>query len=658
MRLRYLHLPEISPLENVKIRFGYEPALGRACAMHFIAGVNGSGKSRLLRALVELFLCMKQGYRIPFPATLVYDLGPDIGDSYFGPYYEAAKNNDAAQAQARHTIYVHRPREGQTIFIDFDYILPEKNEGERDWETLSASDDTYPPGYRRRAFYSGNNPPDSYLPRILLAYTSGAVDEWNAIFAPRRSAEQDTLMSAFNNLEPDEARQQERPPGWTSIDEAEFWRQQEQLTTIEEAGPATPGGVDEQPTPSMYVFVSPQALKLAVCAVILQMTARDFSPGADGNDKRTPQEQSIRGILDEIDWLEPVTLGLHMTIRPKQLLNWQLQLLVPLYEAATAVIGEPEPGRRRHLFFDLREPSRNGNGLTIDNLIAALTNDKDRDQSTPFDIFQRLLLLQQQGILQEVSIALRKRNLADLILYDWLSDGEQVFLGRMAFFHLLQGTEDALILLDEPDTHFNDFWKREMVDIIDSGLRENAIEVLLSTHSSIALTDAFDTEIIMMYKNTDDGSVRAEEAPINSFGASPLEIMRNIFSAPETVGQRAAEFLDILLVIARYPEQAQAVWALDTPGRTREQLRQTPAFGRLRNLLREHIPYVLSGNENPDTWLEERLPDMLRSLHRYAQWMRESEQVSMADALEVLYERLGSGYYEFEFRRRLDALKG
>jgi predicted ATPase len=41
-------------------------------------------------------------------------------------------------------------------------------------------------------------------------------------------------------------------------------------------------------------------------------------------------------------------------------------------------------------------------------------------------------------------------------MFDELSDGEQVFLGRMALFYLMQGRDDALILLDEPESHFND----------------------------------------------------------------------------------------------------------------------------------------------------------------------------------------------------------
>ncbi len=670
MRLRYLHLPELLPLENITIRFGYEPILGRTCAIHFVVGVNGSGKSRLLRALAEVFLCIERGVQIPFPLTLIYDLGP--GDDFA----DEAGEGDTALQQLRHTIYLHRPEQGQTLLIDFDYIPPTRNENQRDWEALALIDlDNFNvPGYKKRIHYRGDNLPPVYLPEVLLAYTSGAVAEWESLFTSRP---QDILMTTFNNLEPDQARQQERPPGWDSFKEAKLDRQEQEVYPSAELYPSTElypsvektsdtGPEEEAGTyvSSMGIFVPPKALKLAICAVALKSAADDFQRIATAEDeqafieriKRTRQEDmrmaGLRGILNEIDWLWPVTVGLRINFRPELLTKEQLAQVIRLYEASTTVIREPEPGKQRYLFFDLRESARDNNDTTADALIRALTP----HSKTAFGVFQQLLQLQQQGILEDITIALRKHTLKDLILYDWLSDGEQVFIGRMAFFHLLHSTEDALILLDEPETHFNDYWKREMVDIIDRSLRDDSIEIVLSTHSSIALSDAFNTEIIPLYK-APDGSIHVDELSINSFGASPIDIMRKIFDAPESVGQRAAEFLDLLLMIAIYPEQVLAVWESDQPGTTLDQLRQSIAFTALLNIIQQRIPRALSRDENTAEQLDNLLLKTLRSVHRYTQWMTERQTVTMVDAIDLLYERLGPGYYQFEFRRRLDALR-
>src|SRR5207247_651741 len=67
-----------------------------------------------------------------------------------------------------------------------------------------------------------------------------------------------------------------------------------------------------------------------------------------------------------------------------------------------------------------------------------------------------------------------------LLLLNWLSDGEQSFLGRMCLFSLLGKTE-SLILLDEPEVHFNDYWKRQIVALIDKVLRGRTSHALITT---------------------------------------------------------------------------------------------------------------------------------------------------------------------------------
>ncbi len=123
------------------------------------------------------------------------------------------------------------------------------------------------------------------------------------------------------------------------------------------------------------------------------------------------------------------------------------------------MVSEPEPSRRRTLHLDLRQDD--GDGPTIARLQRFLGG---TDQH-PYQVFLKLLDLQRTGLLVDLDIALRKTEPDDCLLFDELSDGEQMFLFRMALFHLLEGYDDALLLLDEPETHFNDKWKREIVDI-------------------------------------------------------------------------------------------------------------------------------------------------------------------------------------------------
>jgi hypothetical protein len=112
-----------------------------------------------------------------------------------------------------------------------------------------------------------------------------------------------------------------------------------------------------------------------------------------------------------------------------------------------------------------------------------------------------------------------------------------------------------LLLLEEPETHFNDFWKREIVDIIHHNLKKTAVQVLVATHSSIALSDAFAAEIALLEKRQD--AIEATAPTLPTFGEEPGEIMVRLFGAPETIGQRAAEWLDGLIRQPWKPEQRE-----------------------------------------------------------------------------------------------------
>jgi hypothetical protein len=230
----------------------------------------------------------------------------------------------------------------------------------------------------------------------------------------------------------------------------------------------------------------------------------------------------------------------------------------------------------------------------------------------------------------------------------------------MALLHLFNQQPDALIILDEPETHFNDYWKRQLVDIIDDNLRDVASEVVISTHSSIALTDVFDTEITLLKKNAQDGSIYAESPVIQTFGASPGEIMRKVFEAPDIVGQRANEFLDMVLKVAAAPAQVETIWrafadrqasvdggADGLPG-LYAAVSETEEFKSLWEKTQALHPYQNS----------RRLYNLLFTLWQYARKEKtDGGDLRVVEMLGLLEAKIGPGYYRFEFNRRLQALE-
>lgn len=527
MRLRYLHLQDEAPLQAITIPFGQETVLGRNCAIRFIVGVNGSGKSRLLRALTQLFLTLElnpEG-RPPFPVTLVYDLAhhPDTLEPFPRTIFLRYEGRGSPLLWRAHQPAPNPPA---------PFTTPDE------WQSYLQAFPEIPTGaYGQKSRF--------FLPQTVLAYSSGLSRDWEALFAPRHTAmvaEQEEMV-------------EERPFGWNIQQEIQYL-----LTSDAElAQPLIEA--QEKLDPERYTllesetetgyFVSAPVLKLALCAVALHQARQDLPATAGEAEKeairqrvqtamRSQKTQSgLRGLLDEVGWLWPVTVTL--TLDPTHVAKGKLRQWESIYALfraiATLNLVEPDPGQAETFVFDLYDTL---NRDDRDNRVLAALIDafQPGEPVTAFTIFRQLYRWQTAGYLRELTLTLQKEGVDDLLLYDWLSDGEQLFLGRMALFHLLQEEQDALLILDEPETHFNDVWKRRIVDIIDDSLRQQHHEVLISTHSSIALTDVFDTEITLLK----DGN--ATRPAVRTFGASPSQLMIYLFNAPDSMGQRAMEYLD------------------------------------------------------------------------------------------------------------------
>lgn len=147
-------------------------------------------------------------------------------------------------------------------------------------------------------------------------------------------------------------------------------------------------------------------------------------------------------------------------------------------------------------------------------------------------------------VLQQVSLFLerpmprgRRGARPPLHLFEWLSDGEQSFLGRLCLFTLL-GTTESLILLDEPEVHFNDYWKRQIVYLLDAALTGRHSHVLITTHSSITLTDVPREDIVVLNRGPNFTSL-ASRPGMPTFAADPSDIMVHVFGAPVAAGAQS-----------------------------------------------------------------------------------------------------------------------
>ncbi|KVT31230.1 AAA family ATPase [Burkholderia ubonensis] len=562
MRLRYLRLQNYPPIADVKICFASGSPLGRQCAIRFVVGVNGSGKSNLLRALAEVFLALADGRRAPFPVQLVYELG----------------QRDSSTSRTL-VLDWFKGRQFASLWIGERYVIPDNATVEQFEQALicfSTESSEIPPAFRplvrQGEWPSGSVTPQVIaLPSAVLAYTTGELRPWRSVWSRNQRAE--GLIEGS-----DDAQDLERPAGWTAAHESA-------LQAARQPGGDFSRSIIDSASAEADSFRRPllldaTLLKCALLAVTLQQTSietGDYHHRSDvdaamaqlsgrDNNKGSLQDLLIRG-----GWHHLVSVAFRSGLQSVQ---WDRKLYETAHDwwlCAGEVIAEPHPvERRRTLWFDLRgtfdAPGSSFQSAARDELLtctsqgeallALLGGAKD---ASAFDLFERLLQLKQAGLFDDVLLRLRRPPLLNdnteldaddvgVLRYEELSDGEQMVLGRMALFHLLRGQQDALLLLDEPETHFNDKWKREIVDIIDDAIGHTTNDVLISTHSAIVLSDVFNNEIVMVEKTGRGSSIRNVNEP--TFATDPSALMMTVFGAEDSIGKRAQAFIEDKLLQA------------------------------------------------------------------------------------------------------------
>ena len=146
----------------------------------------------------------------------------------------------------------------------------------------------------------------------------------------------------------------------------------------------------------------------------------------------------------------------------------------------------------------------------------------------------------------------------DLLLREF-SDGEHQFLHTVGICLLLKGTR-SLLLLDEPETHFNPNWRANFIKILNesitAGNKRNypngsfnvhyLKDIFLTSHSPFIISDCLPDNVILFEKN-DKGVLSAKKASelgIDTYGTSVNLLTNRIFKNKETIGKYALSKLN------------------------------------------------------------------------------------------------------------------
>ncbi len=129
----------------------------------------------------------------------------------------------------------------------------------------------------------------------------------------------------------------------------------------------------------------------------------------------------------------------------------------------------------------------------------------------------------------------KDREKTESLLLRELSDGEQQFLHTLGICLMLQ-KKRTLLLLDEPETHFNPEWRSKFIDTLRKTLQagnDNFLlkDIILTSHSPFIISDCFPDKVIVFTKGE-----QPKIPEFNTFGTSIGVITSKIFNSNQTIG--------------------------------------------------------------------------------------------------------------------------
>jgi predicted ATPase len=162
-------------------------------------------------------------------------------------------------------------------------------------------------------------------------------------------------------------------------------------------------------------------------------------------------------------------------------------------------------------------------------------------------------------ILSEVRIRLQRRNADGSLTFRDLSEGEQQLLMVLGLLRFTK-EDEALFLLDEPDTHLNPAWSVQYLEFMRKVVGDQPTShVIMCTHNPLVIAGLKREEVRIMQRDNEHGQIYTEMPRENPRGMGIAGILTSeLFGLRSALDQPTQALLDEQRVLAAKEHLSQS----------------------------------------------------------------------------------------------------
>jgi predicted ATPase len=201
---------------------------------------------------------------------------------------------------------------------------------------------------------------------------------------------------------------------------------------------------------------------------------------------------------------------------------------------------------------------------------AALTELAGEGGAAPTTLFGYLEGLFLCDLVDEVRVTVRRKD-GVCVKFAQLSEGEQQLLTVLGLLLFTQNDE-ALYLLDEPDTHLNPVWTYDYLKVLQENIRTDKGQLLIATHNPLMIGSLHRNQVRVLAQ--DGGKTVAKEPDYDPIGVGIEGLLKSeLYGLRSTLAPAVLEKIDRQYLL------------LGTPNKNERQQRELMELGRELNSL-------------------------------------------------------------------------